>query len=506
MAEPTPPVLELQGISKSFGPVRANHDISCVFRAGTIHALLGENGAGKSTLMSVLSGRLQPDSGRLLLGGRPVVFSSPAQSLASGIGMVYQRFMLIEPLTVAENIVLGSTSARNMRAERQSIRSLSREYGLEVDPDARVFELSMGQRQRVEILKLLYRQVRVLILDEPTAVLTPPEVEALFAVLRRLKQEGRTVIFITHKLEEVLAVADAISVLRRGRLVAGMPVEQVRNRHELARLMVGREVILSVDKPKVALGESVLRVRDIRARDPQGRTAFQDVSFDIRRGEVFAVIGVAGNGQETMVQALTGLVPLTGGTLHFLGREIRPAHWAACSRRHLGYVPEDRYRVGSVQSMTLADNFILTTHHRYGRGPFLDRDRARLATARAIDDFEITAPGPDALARQLSGGNLQKVILARELKRRPRLLLAEQPTQGLDVRAAEDVWQAILKQREHSGILLVSGDLREVLTLADRIAVIFRGRIVETIEASDEQGVARIKLLMAGVTGRVAAA
>ncbi len=325
-------------------------------------------------------------------------------------------------------------------------------------------------------------------------------------MLRRLKQEGRTVVFITHKLEEVLAVADAISVLRRGRLVAGMPVDQVRNRHELARLMVGREVILSVDKPKVALGEPVLRVRGIEARDPQGRIAFQDVSFDIRRGEVFAVIGVAGNGQETMVQALSGLVPLTGGTLNFLGREIRPAHWAARSRRHLGYVPEDRYRVGSVQSMTLADNFILTTHYRYGRGPFLDRDRARLATARAIDDFDITAPGPDALARQLSGGNLQKVILAREITRRPKLLLAEQPTQGLDVRAAEDVWQAILKQREHSGILLVSGDLREVLTLADRIAVIFRGRIVETIEASDEQGVARIKLLMAGVTDRVAAA
>ncbi len=499
MSQP-PPFLELTDITKRFGDTVANRNVSWSLAAGRIYALLGENGAGKSTLMSVLAGRYRPDGGEIRIGGRPVRFSSPAQALAAGIGMVYQRFMLVEPLTVAENVMLrGGPLRPRRRRDARAIRALADRYGLAVDPAATVASLSMGERQRVEILKLLHRGADVLIFDEPTSVLTRGEIENLFAVFRRLRAEGKVLVFITHKLEEVMAVADEIGVMRRGRMVAGLPAAEVRSRGELARLMVGRDVILQVDKPPAEAGEVVLAAEGLSGPAGADRTAFTDIAFEVRRGEILTLTGVAGNGQEDLVAVLAGLAPLAGGSITFLGRRYAPGTWGRRGTGGMAYIPEDRHETGSVAGMDLVDNFLLTRLDAFSGRVRIDRNGARKATAAAVDRFDVRCPGPGTRAGQLSGGNLQRLILARELSRRPDLILAEQPTQGLDVRAAEAVWQALLDQRKTAAVLMVTGDLKEALSLSDRIAVMFRGRILDTVSTRRPEDVERIHLLMAGL-------
>jgi len=470
---------------------------------GEIHAILGENGAGKSTLMSVLSGRLRPDSGNIRLEGHRVKFSSPAQALAAGIGMVYQRFMLVESLTVTENILLGLDRGRlrlDMAQAQREIRTFAGRYDLEIDPAKTISRLSMGERQRVEILKLLYRRARILIFDEPTAVLSPPEIETFFSILRKLTELGHTILFITHKLEEVMALARRISILRRGKMVASFAAEQVQSRRELARLMVGRDILLKVDRPAVTPGETVFAVRGLSARNAAGQPLFRNIDLQVRRGEILAVIGVAGNGQGPLTAALAGLLPDVAGSVDFLGRTWTAAKWPRASRKEMVYIPEDRHSTASVPELSLVDNFMLTRLGRYHRGPLLSFSWARRETTRALAAFSVQAPsGSDTTARQLSGGNLQKFVLSRELAGRPALIIAEQPTSGLDIGATEEVWKTLLAQRRHSAVLLVSGDLREVLSLADRVAVIYRGRIIATVSARDTQQASRVGLLMAGI-------
>jgi simple sugar transport system ATP-binding protein len=417
--------------------------------------------------------------------------------------MVYQRFMLVESLSVAENIHLHSDATRiKGDPEKMRIHELARRFGLAVEPDAVVRDLSMGQRQRVEILKLLQRGADILIFDEPTAVLTHTEIASLFEVFKRLKAEGKTVIFITHKLEEVMAVVDEIAVMRRGRMVARLAAKDVRSRHDLARLMVGREIILSVDKPPVAIGESIFSVSGLAGPAGSHRLCFEEIAFEVRRGEVLTIIGVAGNGQEALSAGLAGLEPLAHGTLKFKGQHYACDQWSRRSFAGIAYIPEDRNRTGSVAALSLMENFMLTRLASFSRGMRLDRQRAAMETTAAVKRFAIRGGGIQGPAGHLSGGNLQKLILARELSRRPDLLLAQQPTQGLDVQATEEIWQALLRQRETSAVLLVTGDLKEALTLSDRIAVMFRGRILDTVSTLDSEAIDRIKLLMTGLGGR----
>jgi simple sugar transport system ATP-binding protein len=417
-----------------------------------------------------------------------------------GIGMVYQRFMLVESLTVTENILLrGGPIRLRARQDIRRIRELAERYGLAVEPEAPVRDLSMGERQRVEILKLLHRRADILIFDEPTAVLTHTEIDALFAIFRRLKAEGKTIIFITHKLEEVMTVADDIAVMRRGRMVSQLAADKVRSRHDLARLMVGREVILNVDKPPVTVGDPVMTASGLTGPAGTSRPAFQDIDFDVRRGEIFTITGVAGNGQEALVAALAGLAPLGGGTVTFGNRTFSAARWHKRPAGGMAYIPEDRDRTGSIGAFSLVENYILTQLNAFGGSFLVDRHQAEQKTAEAVARFQIRGGGIRGPAGHLSGGNLQKLILARELSRRPDLLIAEQPTQGLDVQATEDIWQALLRQRETSAVLMVTGDLKEALSLSDRIAVMFRGRILDIVSARDASDIDRIKLLMAGI-------
>ncbi|WP_243545780.1 ABC transporter ATP-binding protein [Pseudodesulfovibrio tunisiensis] len=494
------PLLSCRGVTKRFGKVVANKDITLEVRAGQVQALLGENGAGKSTLMSVLAGRYRPDAGEIRIKGQKVTFTCPADAMRMGIGMVYQRFMLVERLTVGENIRLSAQACgiAPREADRRMVE-LSERYGLNLDPSRTVASLAMGERQRAEILKLLVQDAEVLIFDEPTAVLSQPEAKGLFEIFDRLRENRRGVVFITHKMDEVEAAADYISILRRGEIIAGLAPSEIDSRRELARLMVGREFVLAVDKPDIKLGETVLKVDGFGGTGRSGKAGFADVSLEVRRGEILAVIGVAGNGQSALASAITGTSDAgtpTSGTVTFMGNTVDANRWRGAPT--IAHVPEDRHRTGSIHDMTLAENFALTRLAEAGPGPWLDQEKVRKETAQAIRDFSIRATGPDDKAGSLSGGNLQKLILARELAGNPDLFVAEQPTQGLDIAAIEEIWASIVKQREKSAILLVSGDLKEVLSLADRIAVIFRGRILDIVEALDADSVARIGLLMAG--------
>lgn len=456
--------------------------------------------------------------------GEPVRFTSPRAALAAGVGMVYQRFMLAKGLSVQENLLLSAPPRAERRAYLAHALAMAERLGLAVTPRARVASLSMGERQRVEILKVLARDARLVILDEPTAVLTPTEIETLFVALEKLRAEGRAIVFITHKLEEVLALADEISVLRRGRVTArNMDMSPARrpSRQELARLMVGREVLLSMPEPATPSqprrdsavpppDEPVLQTWDLAGEGGRGAPPpFTAVNLTVRRGEILAVVGVAGNGQSQLAAALAGAAPMTSGELAFMGTRTAARAWSP-PREALAYVPEDRHAAGSVPDMTLLENFLLTTLPRFtGRFGVVDRTAARDAVTRALADFEVAAPGPDTLAGNLSGGNLQKFLLARELFREPGLLIAEQPTQGLDIKASRDVWRLLLMERERAAVLLVTGDLKEALTLADRVAVMFRGRVLDTMDLRDPGATAdtagqspmeRIGLRMAGVT------
>jgi simple sugar transport system ATP-binding protein len=414
--------------------------------------------------------------------------------------MVHQHFMLIPNQTVAENISLGMESRRFLlRREKieQDVEHLSKAHGLSIDPKATIYDLSLGQQQRVEILKLLYRNVEVLILDEPTAVLTPSEIEELAKPLRHLAKSGKTILFITHKLEEVMEIADEITILRKGRVIAQIKTEEVESRRELARLMVGREVVLRVEKEPVIPGPSVLELRDCSGYDDRGHQAFQHVTFAVRRGEILSIVGVAGNGQTELVETIMGLRPLSSGQIILFGKPLQEL--TSFNMEEVGYIPEDRLGMGSIANLTLVDNLILTSYPSFHRRGVFQREAANRKAETLLSRFHVVAPGIHATARQLSGGNLQKLILARELSKNPKLLIAEQPTHGLDIGATEDVWLELLKQRETAGVLLVSGDLREVLSLSDRVGVIFRGRLMDILSVEDEDWISDIGPMMAGV-------
>ena len=488
----TTPLLACRGLTKRFGPFTANAAVDLDLFAGRVHALLGENGAGKSTLMHMLSGRYRPDAGSILLQGQPVRFASPAQSLRRGIGMVHQRFLLVEPLTVAENLSLGL----GRLVSAAEVRDLSQRFGVAVDPVRRVEDLSMGERQRVEILKLLARDARVLILDEPASVLAPEEARELYALLRVLARDGRAVVFISHKLEEIGRSADEVTVLRRGRVVArGLAPASDLDPADLARLMTGGEPAPVDQSARPEPGEVVFAGTGLAGGDSRGM-GFSGIDLTVRRGEIFAVVGVAGNGQEDLAAALGGVRPFAAGEITFLGQGLPAQRWGG-HRRAVAYVPEDRHGRATAPDLDLTDNYLLTA--ACGAGFLPDFAEAGRRVRRALEAFRIAAPGPGARARQLSGGNLQKFILARELDREAPLLVAEQPTQGLDVAALAEIQAVLRRAASDRAVILFTGDPEEALALGSRVAVMYRGRLAGTLNPADPGALDRVGRLMAGL-------
>ncbi len=502
-------VLEARKVTKTFPGVVANKDVDLVLHQGEVLALLGENGAGKTTLMNILYGLYHQDSGEMLVHGKPVRIKSPSEAIALGIGMVHQHFMLVPVFTVVENIVLGTETTHNgaldLGSARRRIRELADRYGLRVDPDAYVKDLSVGQQQRVEIVKALYRNARILILDEPTAVLTPQEADELFVVLRELVAQGTSIIFISHKLREVLAIADRVVVLRRGQVV-GEAIPSEATPQSLAEMMVGRAVILQVAKSAQAAGEPVLRVEHLSVQDDRGQVAVDDVSLDVCAGEVVGIAGVQGNGQTELVEALTGLRPVTGGRMAIGSRDLTNAQPRAIFEAGAGHIPEDRQEHGLVASYSVADNLVL---NRYYQAPFASGVRINEGTiarnaAELIDTYDVRTPGGATPVGTLSGGNKQKVIIARELSRPLKLLIAAQPTRGVDVGSIEFIHRNIIAERDAgTAVLLVSAELDEILALSDRIAVMYKGRVVDIVDARTTNR-EQLGLMMAG--GRLEAA
>lgn len=495
--------LEARNITKRFPGVVANDSVDFTLRKGEIHALLGENGAGKSTLMNVIYGLYQPEEGEVYVDGKRAKIEDPNDAIARGIGMVHQHFMLVPVFTVAENIVLGSEVTRgptlDMRTARRRIRALSEEFGLLVDPRAVVEDLPVGVQQRVEIVKALYRDARILVLDEPTAVLTPQESEELFQIMRELTERGVSIIFITHKLKEVLAVADRITVMRRGKVV-GTTTPQQAGEQELAAMMVGREVLLQVAKEPAKPGDVVLQVQNLTVRDERGLEAVRDVSFEVRAGEVLGIAGVQGNGQTQLAEVLTGLRPAESGKVLLEGEVIPFNNPRFLIEHGLAHIPEDRQKHGLVLPYSIADNLVLCTYYRrpFARGIQRDQQPITKNALELIKEFDVRTPGPFVAAGNLSGGNQQKVIVARELSRPVHLLIANQPTRGLDVGSIEFIHKRIVEKRDDGiGVLLISAELDEILALADRIAVIYHGRIVATMPAAEATR-EKLGLLMAG--------
>ena len=499
------PAVAMRSITKRFPGVVANDAVDFDAREGEVHALLGENGAGKSTLASILTGLYRPDQGEIEIYGRGVEFHSPRDAMGAGVSMVHQHFRLATSLTVADNIVLGHRSAPWLRESPRTIEAqvndLAKRYRMPVNPKARIWQLSVGEQQRVEILKSLYRGARILILDEPTSLLTPQEADDLFETMRRMTAEGRTIIFVSHKLEEVMAVSDRVTVLRAGRLIGTVETKST-SPSQLARMMVGREVVFAQSKEARHLegGEVVLELRGVTAYGDLGIRAVNDVSLTIRAGEIVGVAGVSGNGQRELAEAISGARRRSAGDVIASGHSLRNGDPEEAIARGVAHVPEDRLGTGVSPSLSVADNLILKSH----RGPpiatrgILRRDRITANARELMTRFSVAAPGPDTPTRLLSGGNVQKVVLARELSSRPSLIVAANPTRGLDVGATESVRALLLKAAaEGVGILLISEDLDEVMALADRIAVIYEGRIAGVVPR-DEADVQRIGLMMAG--------
>jgi ABC-type uncharacterized transport system ATPase subunit len=478
------PLLELRGITKRFPGVLANDKVNFDLRSGEVHALLGENGAGKSTLMNILYGLYTPDEGEILLRGQPIDLGSTKAAIEHGIGMVHQHFMLIPVMTVAENIVLATEPRRaglllDYDTARKRVRDLSERYGLLVDPDARVDRITVGQQQRVEILKALYRGAEILILDEPTAVLTPQEAKELFEILESLKSQGKSIIFISHKLNEVLEVADRITTLRRGVVVDTIPAEGATE-ESLARMMVGREVLLRIDKTAGHPGEPLLQVEDLTVIDDRGLEAVRGVSFEVRGGEILGLAGVDANGQSELIDAIAGLRPVKGGRIVVDGHDLTHAKAKEALDAGIGHIPEDRHLRGLVLPFTLTENLAL---HAYRKPPnskrgFLNLGAMAERARRLLAEFDVRGGTPTTPAAALSGGNQQKVVLAREIDGDPKVLIAAQPTRGLDVGAIEFVHGRLIEQRDAGrAVFLVSLELEEILSLSDRILVIYEGRI-----------------------------
>jgi simple sugar transport system ATP-binding protein len=500
--------IELVGISKSFGPVQANKDIHLKVRRGTIHGIVGENGAGKSTLMSILYGFYNADAGEIRIGGAPTPIPDSQAAIAAGIGMVHQHFMLVEPFTVLENVILGAEDGRLLRPSlakaRGELRRLEEEYELEVNPDAVVAELSVGLQQRVEILKALYRECDILILDEPTGVLTPAEADHLFRILGHLREQGKTIILITHKLREIMAITDDVSVMRRGEMVKTLTTADT-SPAELAELMVGRRVLLRVEKTEADRGGIVLEVKDLCLRDASGVERLKSVSFLVREGEILGIAGVAGNGQSELMEVLAGMRQATSGEVLHRGKPVdlnRRTNADQRRRAGIAHVPEDRHRHGLVMPFAEWENSCFGYHYeRRFDGPAgtIDRDAIRDLAREGIERFDIRPPTCDLKTANFSGGNQQKIVLAREIERDPDVLLVGQPTRGVDIGAIEFIHQQIVALRDRrKAIVLVSVELDEIQALADHIIVMFDGRISGERPASrtDER---ELGLLMAGI-------
>lgn len=497
-----PPAFEMRGITKRFPSVLANADITFSAVKGEVHALLGENGAGKSTLMNILCGLYQPDEGEIFIDGRRVNFHSPRDAIRAGVGMVHQHFMLVPPQTVAENVILGLTGVGFVLDTRRIEREVERigaQFGLPVDPRAYIWQLSVGEQQRVEIIKLLYRGAQILILDEPTAVLTPQETTALFRTLREMTAAGKTIVLISHKLDEVLSIADRITVLRQGRHIATVDAQGM-TKAQLAGLMVGREVLFQLEKPPAQIGEPRLTLHRVSALNDKGLPALRELSLTVHAGEIVGVAGVAGNGQRELAEVICGLRPTESGSIDISSRTVTNAPPIVMIEAGIAYVPEDRSTTGSAPDLSISENLALKNYRKPEMGGrfFLSRKAMREQALRLIRQFNIATPSPETPARLLSGGNLQKVILAREIAQQPLVTIAAYPTRGLDVGATETVRQILLEERNKgAAILLISEDLDEILALSDRIAVLFEGRIVGEV-ASDAVDLEQIGLMMAG--------
>tara|TARA_R110002020_G_scaffold266265_4_gene481193 strand:- start:2195 stop:3727 length:1533 start_codon:yes stop_codon:yes gene_type:complete len=497
--------IELKGIDKKFGLVHANKDIDLSVRKGTIHGIIGENGAGKSTLMSILYGFYQADGGDIFVGGRKTEIKDPNAAIAAGIGMVHQHFMLVENFTVLENVMLGAEDSQILTAgitkARAELKRLEHEYELEVDPDAIIEELPVGLQQRVEILKALYRGADILILDEPTGVLTPAEADHLFRILEQLKDQGKTILLITHKLREIMAVTDEVSVMRRGEMVATRTTAET-SVEELAELMVGRRVLLHVEKGPASPGDVLLAVENLTVRDSRGVDMVKDVSFQVRAGEIVGIAGVAGNGQSELLQAVSGIRRAVRGKVTLAGEPVDVTGRDPSDLRHRGlaHVPEDRQHMGLVLKFDESENSILGYHDdpKYLSGLFLNIDAIRRDAADKIEKYDIRPPNPRLKTANFSGGNQQKIVLAREMERDPKVLIIGQPTRGVDVGAIEFIHKRIIEMRDAGkAVLLVSVELDEIRSLADRVLVMFDGRIVG--ERSPDTGEGELGLLMAGV-------
>jgi len=502
--------IELKGITKRFPGVIANKDVDLTVGGGEVHALLGENGAGKSTLMNVLYGLYEATEGEILVDDKPVTFESPGDAIDSAIGMVHQHFMLVPVFTVTENVMLGVEPTQNLgllntRAARARLVELSERFGLKVDPDALVEDLPVGVQQRVEILKALYRKADCLILDEPTAVLTPDEIDDLFKVIKTLTATGVSIIFISHKLKEVMTIADRITVLRRGEVVGSTTPDET-NEQQLAEMMVGRSVQLTVDKELAQPGEKILEVTDLEVLDDRMHRAVKGVSFEVRSGEILAIAGVQGNGQTELIESITGMRALESGTVTLNGKNVTGSSPRRLFGMGMAHVPEDRQEDGLVTTFPIKDNLILNTYQNapYSRGIVMNRDAIDSGAEKLVKEFDVRTPSIEVSAAALSGGNQQKVIVAREFSHSNNLLIASQPTRGLDVGSIQYIHgQIVAKRDEGAAVIIVSSELDEIMALGDRIAVMYDGRIIGVLDRSEATR-ERCGMLMAGLSGGIA--
>ena len=505
----TKPLVEMQNVSKRFPGVVANDGVNLEIMAGEVHALLGENGAGKSTLMNILTGLYRPDEGAIYLRGIRTELNSPRDAIAAGIGMVHQHFKLVQPFTVAENVILGSRAQgwllRGRKNEKQ-ISELSERFGLQIDPRARVWQLSVGEQQRVEIVKMLYRGAEILILDEPTAVLTPQEVRELFITLRKMADSGRAVVVITHKLQEVMALADRITVLRGGRAAATL-LKRETDERQLTRLMVDREIMLDTGKAPVRPGDKVLELKALSAMGDKGRRALKDISFSIRAGEILGIAGVAGNGQRELAEVITGLRGVISGQVIINGQDLTGKEPAEIIAAGVAYVPEDRLGVGLVPGLGALDNVILKDYRKpdLAGNLFINTRLARERAERLVKEFEVKTPGLETPVKLMSGGNLQRLLLAREISARPGLIVAVYPARGLDIGATEAVYRLLLAQRATgTAVLLISEDLEEIFNLADQVAVLYEGQLMGMMP-TEKADIETIGEMMVGTAREVAA-
>lgn len=495
--------MEMRGIVKRFPGVLANDQVNFDVKTGEIHALLGENGAGKSTLMKILYGLYQPDEGQILLNGKPIQIHSPSDSIQYGIGMIHQHFMLVDSLTVAENVALGLKSKREPRLDlkevRTRIRELADSYGLQVDPNATVSSLAVGQQQRVEIIKALYRGAALLVLDEPTAVLTPQEVDDLFVIFKQMAADGHALIFISHKLHEIFALTDRVTVLRDGQLVGTRPTAEV-TKEDLAGMMVGREVLMERDRPPATINEVRLKLENVNAVNKNNTPVLRNINFEVRSGEIVGVAGVSGNGQKQLADAIAGLHSVASGQITIESKNVTHLASTEMIDAGLSYIPEERMHDGAIKDFTVEENLILQDHIRppYANGIFLNFKYIANHAKEMIRNFNVKTPSKDTPLKSLSGGNIQKLILARELARQPRVLIAAQPTRGVDIGATEYIHNQLLKQRaEGLATLLISEDLDEVRTMSDRIVVMYGGEVMGIVN-SNETTVEQLGLMMAG--------